>query len=199
MLEIKNITKSYSEQSVLTDLSYKFNQGIYCILGKSGCGKTTLLRIIAGLLKPDNGEILLDGELVTKPTWKITMMHQLYSNFPFLNSLQNVALPQRLGREKVDYEKCNAYLNLVGIPPNKYPYEMSGGMNQRLALARMLNTKHKVCLMDEPLSALDGVTRCKMQEFLIDFSEQTKNTMIIITHDEDEANKLASKNNIIRL
>lgn len=200
MLELKNITMSFGDHTIIKDYSYSFkDDNIYCILGKSGVGKTTLLRIASGLLKPDSGKVLLDGEEVTKPTEDITMMHQSYNNFPFLNSLRNVALPQKLAGEKVDWNKCREYLNIVGIPPDKMPHEMSGGMNQRLALARMLNTRHKVCLMDEPLSALDSITRASMQQFIKEFNKKQKNIMIIITHDVDEADVLTTKDKIIRL
>ena len=202
MLEIKNITFGYDEKLILDNLSFKFNDNaITAILGKSGCGKSTLLRIIAGLLKPKSGEVIFENKKITKPIDSIFMMHQAYTNFPWKNCIKNVLFPIELKRKikEEDVKNAEKMLERVGLKEHiyKYPDELSGGMKQRLALARILVSKPKVILMDEPLSALDDSTRKEMQNIIMDMNKEIKNTIIMVTHNMNDANKMAD--HIIKL
>ena len=196
MLECKNLHKSFGKNEIITDFSYKFEDNtIYAITGTSGKGKTTLLRMLCGLLSPNKGEVLLNGEKVDKTKSNIYMVHQHYSNFPFKTCLENVLFPIEVKRNINDKDILEAKELLVkvglGLYENKYPYSLSGGMNQRLALARTLMAKPKIILMDEPMSALDKNTRNEMQNLIIETQRKLKNTIIMITHDEMEAKKMA--------
>ena len=196
MLECKNLYKSFGKNEIITDFSYKFeNNKIYAITGTSGKGKTTLLKMLCGLLDSDKGEVLLNNKKVDKTKSNIYMVHQHYSNFPFKTCIENVLFPIEV-RRKVNEEdvlEAKKLLSKVGLGlyEDKYPYSLSGGMNQRLALARTLMAKPKVILMDEPMSALDKHTRNEMQNLIIETQKQLKNTIIMITHDEMEAFKMA--------
>ena len=196
MLECKNLYKSFGKNEIITDFSYKFeNNKIYAITGTSGKGKTTLLKMLCGLLDSDKGEVLLNNKKVDKTKSNIYMVHQHYSNFPFKTCIENVLFPIEV-RRKVNEEdvlEAKKLLSKVGLGlyEDKYPYSLSGGMNHRLALARTLMAKPKVILMDEPMSALDKHTRNEMQNLIIETQKQLKNTIIMITHDEMEAFKMA--------
>lgn len=201
MLECKSIYKSFGRNKIITDYSFKFeNNMIYAITGTSGKGKTTLLRLLCGLIDADKGEILLDGKKVDKTKSGIYMVHQHYSNFPFKTCLENVLFSIDFKRKikEEDIVEAKELLRKVGLGSyiNKYPSSLSGGMNQRLALARTLMAKPKVILMDEPMSALDKETRCEMQNLILETQKQLKNTIIMVTHDESEAKKMA--NHIIK-
>lgn len=168
-----------------------------CILGPSGCGKTTLLRMIAGLDSATGGEILLDGELMTGPNPKIGIVFQEYSLFPWRTVLDNVAFGLEM-QGMGPAERCQVarkYLDLVGLPTfeGSYPSELSGGMRQRVAVARALALDPVVLLMDEPFGALDAQTRNMLQHELLTIWEKTKKTIIFITHSVDEAVYLADR------
>lgn len=168
-----------------------------CILGPSGCGKTTLLRMIAGLDAAGNGKILLDGEQITGPNPKVGIVFQEYSLFPWRNVLDNVAfgLEMRgIGRDERS-RRAEQYLDLVGLSPfaGSYPSELSGGMRQRVAVARALALDPVVLLMDEPFGALDAQTRNMLQYELLGIWEKTKKTIVFITHSVDEAVFLADR------
>jgi len=196
MLIAKDITMKY-DRVIFDGFSYVFEDNkIYCILGKSGIGKTTLLRILAGLQKPDRGIVTFNDKKVTKPNLDIFMMHQQYTNFPWKTCYENVIMPLELKGIKPDKETVLYALENVGLKEyiNKYPYELSNGMQQRLALVRTMMCEPKVILMDEPLSALDPKNRSEMQDLILDFQRTTKNTIIMVTHDPDEARKM---NNVI--
>ncbi|MGE5832298.1 MAG: ABC transporter ATP-binding protein [Methanomicrobiales archaeon] len=168
-----------------------------CILGPSGCGKTTLLRIIAGLDTPSSGSILVDGEALSGPSRRIAMIFQEYSLFPWRTVLENVGFGlEVLGRNGGErLATARKYLELVGLAPfeKNFPYELSGGMRQRVAVARALATEPAVLLMDEPFGALDAQTRNLMQTELQEIWKKTRKTILFVTHSVDEAVFLADR------
>lgn len=196
MIELKDLTTGYSrDKPLLKNYSMKFDKKIYGILGESGCGKTTLLRTIAGLMKPLNGEIIVDGEKITKASKNnIFMMHQNYTSFDWMNCLENILLPVKIKRSvtKEDVKLAKDFLKQVGLEnyEKKFPKQLSGGQRQRLALARTLFTKPAIILMDEPLSALDPQTRTTMQNLVLKQHKVENNTVIIVTHSNEEAKKM---------
>lgn len=196
MIVVNNLYTGYSRASpLLKGFSYQFDNKIYGILGTSGCGKTTLLRTIAGLTKPLSGEVFVDGEKVGKPHKNnIYMMHQNYTCFDWLTCIDNVLIAKKIQSDITDEDRHNAQQMLevvkLGEDTNKYPRQLSGGMRQRLALARTLFMNPKIILMDEPLSALDGVTRNEMQDLILDIHKRTNNTILMVTHSTEEANKM---------
>jgi NitT/TauT family transport system ATP-binding protein len=168
-----------------------------CILGPSGCGKTTLLRMIAGLDLATSGDIMLDGEKIAGPDPKVGIVFQEYSLFPWRNVIDNVAFGlemQGRGREE-RYDQALRYLDLVGLSPfsKSYPSELSGGMRQRVAVARALALDPVVLLMDEPFGALDAQTRNLLQNELLEIWGKTRKTIIFVTHSVDEAVFLADR------
>ena len=194
MITLNNLSIGYKD-SLMEPLNYTFEKGkVYGILGKSGCGKSTLLKTIAKMQKPLSGSVLRDG------CSQIYMMHQRYTNFNWLNCLDNVLIAERKKSERKQSEpEAIKVLLKVGLKgyENRYPSELSGGMQQRLALARVLFVKPDCLLMDEPLSALDDGTRSSMQRLIMDIHAETKNTIIMVTHSVEEAEKMCDK--IIRL
>lgn len=203
MIVVNNLFTGYSRASpLLKDFNYQFDNKIYGILGESGCGKTTLLRTIAGLTKPLSGEVLVDGAKVHKPNKSgIYMLHQNYTSFDWLTCLDNVLIAKKIQGSitKEDINNAKQMLEAVNLAEHieKYPRQLSGGMKQRLALARTLFVNPKIILMDEPLSALDGKTRNEMQDLILDIHRRTENTVLMITHSTEEANKMCDE--IIKL
>jgi len=179
-----------------TDLDVAENDFV-TILGPSGCGKSTLLRIVAGLDAPSSGDVLLDGRRITGPGPDRGMVFQSYTLFPWLSVLDNVCFGLRergLPRaEQLDI--ANGFLSKVGLAgfANHYPKQLSGGMQQRTALARALANNPRMLLMDEPFGALDHQTRELMQELLLGIWEAERKTVLFVTHDIDEAIFMASR------
>ena len=196
MIELRNLTTGYCrDKPLLQNYSAKFDRKIYGILGESGCGKTTLLRTIAGLMRPLSGEVIVDGIVITKAAQNnIFMMHQNYTSFDWLTCLENILLPVKIKKyvTNEDVQMAKQFLNDVGLNgyEQKFPKQLSGGQRQRLALARTLFAKPQIILMDEPLSALDPQTRCAMQELVMDQHKRENNTVILVTHSFDEAEKM---------
>lgn len=196
MIELNKLSTGYSrDKPLLKDFNYKFDEKIYGVLGESGCGKTTLLRTVAGLIKPIDGQVLVDGNIVTKASKNnIYMMHQNYTSFDWLKCLDNVLIAKKIrGKlEEKDVAEAKELLSLVGLNKSmeKYPKQLSGGMRQRLALARTLFANPDVVLMDEPLSALDSCTRNKMQNLIVEQHQKSNNTIIMVTHSKEEAKKM---------
>ena len=167
------------------------------ILGPSGCGKSTLLRIVAGLDQPTSGRVLLDGAPIAGPGADRGMVFQSYTLFPWLTVRQNIAFglrEQRMAQARQD-EICDFYLERVGLSAfaHHLPRQLSGGMQQRTALARAMANNPKVLLLDEPFGALDHQTRELMQELLLGIWEQDRKTVLFVTHDIDEAIFMASR------
>jgi len=186
------------ELVALDNVNISINTGEFLvILGPSGCGKSTFLDIIGGLSKPDEGTIHIDGRPIEGPGFDRGMVFQQYALFPWRTALGNVAFGleaqniERTEREKISQD----YLALVGLRgfEDRYPYELSGGMKQRVAIARALAFNPEVLLMDEPFAALDAQTRETLQKSLLRINEETKKTIIFITHSIDEAVFLADR------
>jgi NitT/TauT family transport system ATP-binding protein len=203
-IEVKNINKSFiskktDQLSVLEDINLHIDDGeLVCLLGPSGCGKTTLLRLIAGLDQPSSGEIIANGEKVTKPSGDRAVIFQQYSLFPWLTVLQNVTFGLEMtnkGSKEENIAAAERYLTSVGLIDFKdsYPHELSGGMKQRVAIIRSLLNHSPILLMDEPFSALDMQNRHKLQSQLIGVWKKFENTIVFVTHDVDEAVYLADK------
>jgi len=172
------------------------------ILGPSGCGKSTLLRIVAGLDQPTAGQVLLDGQVVSKPGWSRPgpdrgMVFQSYTLFPWLTVRQNICfgLREKGVPEKSQAEIAEHYIAEVGLKgfENHFPKMLSGGMQQRTALARALANDPKILLLDEPFGALDNQTRALMQELLLGIWEASRKTVLFVTHDIDEAIFMANR------
>jgi len=195
---VKDLKISFGKKNVFDGFSYVFRDNtIHAIVGESGCGKTTLLRTIAGLLKPNRGGVWLGEQKMIRPTRNVCMMHQKHTNFPWLNVTQNILYPVKTLRKITNQDRTKAAELIKTVKLEEaagcYPDELSGGMNQRLALARALIQRPQVMLMDEPLSALDPATRTDMQNLLLSFQKETKCLIIMITHSLSEAKMLAGE------
>jgi len=202
-LEIRDLTQSFprDDGSILTVLdrvSFDVKEKEFvCILGASGCGKTTLLRMIAGLDTAESGTIVLDGEKITGTDPKVGFVFQEYSLFPWRTVIDNIAfgLELRGVSEEDRYMVAEWFIDLVNLEQfrDSYPFELSGGMRQRVAVARALTLDPSVLLMDEPFGALDAQTRNMLQKELLQIWEKTKKMIIFITHSVDEAVYLADR------
>lgn len=203
MIVLNDLYTGYSRNSPLLEgFNYQFDNKIYGILGESGCGKTTLLRTIAGLTKPLQGEVIINGVKENRPNKNgIYMLHQNYTSFDWMTCLDNVLIAKKVKGRVTEKDEENALkmLELVKLDEHvhKYPRQLSGGMRQRLALARTLFMQPQIILMDEPLSALDSVTRAEMQKLIIKMHKGINNTIIMVTHSTDEAEKMCDE--IIKL
>jgi NitT/TauT family transport system ATP-binding protein len=191
-VSVKKIYKNYGEIEALRDLSLDFPNGqLTSLLGPSGCGKTTLLKIIAGLLPATQGEVFVNGSLVTKPGPDRAFVFQDFALMPWASVLRNVAFGLELrGVNKNEREDIAAkYIKDVGLVgfENSFPHELSGGMRQRVGLARALSVDSPVLLMDEPFSAVDEQTRRKFQEDLLNLVKNENKTFIFVTHSIEEA------------
>lgn len=179
-----------------TNLRVKAGEFV-CILGPSGCGKSTLLNAIAGYVNPTEGSVLVDDEEITKPGPDRGMVFQQYSLLPWKTVYENVAFgPKMAGQSRTEAGSvANTFLGLVGLKKfgDRYPAELSGGMQQRVGIARALANYPSVLLMDEPFGALDAQTRLMMQESLLDIWKKFETTVVFVTHDVDEAVFLADR------
>ena len=201
-LELRNITKLYDKDNGIRNISFSVDQGEFVtLLGPSGCGKTTTLNIIGGFLKSDSGKVVLDGQDITEfvPEERpVSTVFQSYALFPHMNVLDNVSYGLRhLCRmsKKSAADEAVKYLEIVGLSGYEHSHvgNLSGGQQQRVALARSMATKPKLLLMDEPLSNLDASLRIKMRLELKNLQRKLGITMILVTHDQEEALSMSDK------
>ena len=201
ILEIKGVNRTYKDEdtlvNVLSDVNLTVKKGeLVSIIGLSGCGKTTLLRLIAGLDKPQSGELLLNGERITKPSPSRGYVFQKEGLFQWLTVEQNIAFglkARRVYRE--NKSKVKEFISLIGLDgfEKSYPHQISGGMAQRVAIARALINDPDLLLLDEPMGALDSFTRADIQDKLLEIKKKENVTMILVTHDIDEAIYLSDR------
>ena len=203
MLELKNVKKSYDGTVVLKDISLDIEEGeIVSILGPSGCGKTTLLNLILGIVDADGGKIIFNGEDLTDvPMEKrgFNIVFQDYALFPNLNVYQNITYGLRNKPEISSKEEVEELISLLGLEEHlsKRIGQLSGGQKQRVALARTMVMKPKILLLDEPLSALDGVIKESIKDRIKTIAKEYNLTTIIVTHDPEEALTLSDRVMII--
>src|SRR5471030_2172215 len=202
-LTIRQVSRVFSgpngqQTQALLPIDYRVEENDFITnLGPSGCGKSTLLRIIAGLDQPSGGEVWLDGDPIDGPGADRGMVFQSYTLFPWLSVEQNICfgLRERGLSKALQRERCAYFVDRVGLRgfEQHFPRQLSGGMQQRTAIARALANDPKVLLMDEPFGALDNQTRVLMQELLLKIWESSRKTVLFVTHDIDEAIFMASK------
>ena len=204
-LEINHVSQSYGTRTVLTDISFRLGDGtIACLLGASGCGKTTALRCIAGFEEIAEGQIVINNTVVSRPGFnvppearRIGMVFQDYALFPWMTVRENIGFgPRQKGMaKKYADEITDEYLNMVGLAKfaNRFPQQLSGGMKQRVAIARVLANECEVLLMDEPFGALDALTRESLQQELLEIWSRTNVTVIFVTHSVEEAVLLSDR------
>ena len=201
-LIVNNLSKRFGEKLILDRLSLAMQSGEFmALVGSSGSGKSTILRLIAGLEHPSSGSISVDGKPVSSPGPDRGMVFQKYSLYPWLNAAENVAFGMRLQRLKpAEIRERTAYfLEVVGLSEaaDKLPRELSGGLQQRVAIARALATNPSILLLDEPFGALDLQLRESMQDFLLKLWQRTGLTVLLITHDVEEALVLAQRVHVL--
>jgi sulfonate transport system ATP-binding protein len=195
LLSLKGVEKTYSlpqgDLSAVKGFNLEVGEGEFIsVVGSSGCGKSTLLRLIAGLEKPTQGEILMRGEKIKGPGRDRGIIFQEPRLFPWMTVGENVAFGLKKGLPAPEAEEIlQRVLERVGLEgfQKAYPFQLSGGMQQRAALARALVSRPRVLLLDEPFGALDALTRIQMQQEILEVWEKDKTTMMLVTHDLDEA------------
>ena len=202
VLSVKNLRKDFgtngSTHTVFDGVSLDIRRREFVtIIGPSGCGKSTFIRIVAGLDEASGGEMLLDGKPITGPGPDRGMVFQGYTLFPWRTVKENVmfGLEMRGKATSTAEPEARQWLDMVGLSrvENSYPHELSGGMKQRVAIARALANEPRILIMDEPFGALDALTRCKMQSYLLQIWRKVDVTILFITHDLDEAVYLSDR------
>lgn len=203
-VSVESLSKTFTSKNDQTTVFSNVNIGIQkgefvCIIGHSGCGKSTILNVLAGLDTPSSGTVIMDGQEVTGPSLDRGVVFQNYSLLPWLTALQNVnfgvkARNSSWSKKQVESHSLH-FLNMVGLEKsvNKKPSELSGGMRQRVSIARAFATNPKLLLLDEPFGALDALTRGVIQDELLKIWSETQQTVFMITHDVDEAILLADR------
>ena len=201
-IEIKNVSKRFTnllgeEMPTVDNISLDIAPGEFvCLMGPSGCGKTTLLRMITGLVTADEGQLFLDGKLIEKPGYERGLVFQNPELFKWMTVEENVAFGLKARKVyKQEKENVQKYIDLVGLTgfEKSLPHHLSGGMQQRAAFARALINHPKVLLLDEPFGALDAFTRTALQDRLVELWKTFGMTVVMVTHDVEEAVVLASK------
>ena len=201
-IAIRGVSKRFAvgdgEVEALGRIDATIAQGeLVCLIGASGCGKSTMLRIIAGFEEPSTGEVLVDGERITAPGSDRGMVFQDYALFPWMTVRQNIGFgprQRRLPRREIE-EIANEFVKLVGLErsANRYPNQLSGGMKQRVAIARVLANNASILLMDEPFGALDALTREQLQGELLAIWARSRVTVVFVTHSVEEAALLGDR------
>jgi NitT/TauT family transport system ATP-binding protein len=203
-IELVDISKTYfnvsnkEEIKAVNNISFNVEDGDFVsIIGPSGCGKTTLLRIISGLEQPSTGKIFLRGKEIERPYGQVGLIFQEYALFPWRTVIDNIDFGLEIKKvpKKKRKEMARFYLNKFNLDgfENEYPKELSGGMKQRVAIARTLINDPELLLMDEPFGSLDSQTRNSMQEFLLKVWQETKKTILFVSHNIDETVFLSQK------
>jgi len=204
MLYLEDVTKAYGPKTVLADIDLAVREREFCtVVGPSGCGKSTLLRLILGQERATSGQLLMLGRPIQHPGPDRGIVYQRYSLFPHLTILDNILLGKRLGKpffdlfgsKKTDRDEALGYLESVQLADHahKFPHQLSGGMQQRVAIAQALIMKPKILLMDEPFGALDPGTREMMQMLILDLWQAHGMTIFFVTHDLEEAAFLGTR------
>jgi len=203
LLEVSNVAKVHTSVKgdlliALHNVSFQVEKNeFFSIVGPSGCGKTTLLNLIAGFEQPSRGEIRVDGHLITRPGWERAVVFQEFALFPWYTIEENVRYGLRRKKlpEAEQVRLVDHYIRLVGLAgfETRYPNELSGGMRQRVSIARALAVNPSILLMDEPFASLDIQTREYMQDELLKIWERERQTVIFVTHSIDEAIKLSDR------
>lgn len=204
-LTASNLAKEFSGHSAddpsvlaLRGVNFTVNHNEFCsVLGHSGCGKTTLLTLVAGFEEPTEGELLLDGRPIGKPSWERSMIFQDYALFHWLSVEDNIAFGLQMkdvARVKQKSIVSN-YINLVGLTgfEKRYPHQLSGGMRQRVSIARALAVEPQILLMDEPFAALDAQNRSLMQQEMLRIWQHARKTCLLVTHSIEEAIALSDR------
>jgi len=193
-LNISHLNKSFNVNNekidILSDINLEIKQGEFIsIVGHSGCGKSTLLKIVAGLLNYDSGSVLLGPKLIKEPDVDRGMVFQEHRLFPWLTIKENISLGLGKIHKNEKVKIVSAHIELVRLNgfEDAYPHQLSGGMSQRAAIARALVNNPNILLLDEPFGALDALTRIQMQQEILRIWNQEKTTMMLVTHDIDEA------------
>jgi NitT/TauT family transport system ATP-binding protein len=199
IIQFRNVNKVFTNPSngqstvAVQGVNFDIKQGeFFCLLGPSGCGKSTILNMLSGFEKPTTGEVLMDNQLITGPGVDRGIVFQQPTLYPWMNVIDNINFGPFLSskkKSKEDMAKAEAYVRQVGLQgfSQHKPYELSGGMQQRVGIARALINEPKILLMDEPFGALDAQTRTEMQSFLLELWQKIRSTVLFITHDIDEA------------
>lgn len=205
MIKFEKITKKYEKQIIVSDISLEIQKGeLVVLIGESGCGKTTLLKMINRLIKPSSGKIFINGENILKKDVielrrNIGYVIQQTGLFPHMTVRENIEIIPRLQKKSATdiARKSLELMDMVGLDPeqylDRYPFQLSGGQQQRIGVARAFACDPDVILMDEPFSALDPLTRMQLQDELVELQAKLKKTIVFVTHDMDEAVKIADK------
>jgi len=204
-LDVKNVSKTFVEDknkvAALDDVSFTVEDDEFvCLVGPSGCGKSTMLRVIAGLEKADSGEVIFEGKPIIKPTPKIAMVFQLFGLLPWKTAIENVEVPlEVLGVPKKERVAVGMeYIKMVNLEgfENTYPHDLSGGMKQRVGIARALALKPEILLMDEPFSSLDELTAKTLRDLVLNIwrkRDEPPNSIVMVSHNVEEAVYMADR------
>lgn len=201
LIEVRHLTKHYGTgDNVFENVNFDIHKNEFvCLIGHSGCGKSTILNALAGLEAPSRGQMMMEGKAITAPSLERGVVFQSHALLPWLSVKSNIAFAIKAKTPNISTkaldDQINHYLSMVGLADVKHkkPSELSGGMKQRVGIARAFATKPKMLLMDEPFGALDALTRGVIQDELVNIVDETHQTVFMITHDIDEAILLADR------